>query len=144
MTTIVPYDATDERFVVSGWSSSQRMTRDIPLVPMAMWADNFWHPVVRAALARETASTLVAVGSERDARRGFICYEPGYVMYCYVAEPYRRNGVARELFAAANIDPSARFTYACRTKSSWMLRGKVPFASYDPMRARFAPGKSDQ
>lgn len=129
-------DATpeDEQFIVSGWSSSQRMTRDIPLVTMEQWAE-VWHPVVRAALARPLVKTIVAHG---ELLRGFITYEPNYVLYIYIAQPYRGWGIARGLFMAAGIDPLSRFGYACRTKASWELRGKTPSARYDPMRARFA------
>ncbi len=144
MTTIVPYDSTDERFVVSGWSASQRMARQIPLVPMSMWRSNFWHPVVKAVLSRETATTLVAVGSERDVRKGFICYEPGYVLYCYVAQPYRRQGNARLLFEAAGINPASRFRYACDTHWVATLRDKIPFAVQDTLTARFAPGEKQR
>jgi GNAT superfamily N-acetyltransferase len=134
-TAIRPAGPEDEAFIVSAWSSSQRMTRDIPLVPMDRWAE-IWHPVVRAALARRSVRTIVAHGAL--ALFGFLAFEPAYVYYVYVAQPYRRRGIARELFAAAGIDPLSRFEYACRTKTSWELRGKVPSARYDPYRARFA------
>jgi GNAT superfamily N-acetyltransferase len=146
--TIRPYDSSlDLRFVRSGWAASQRMTRDIPLIPHAMWREDFWHPVVEFHLTRPAVRTLISVGDE-DMQRGFISYEPprvdaglqmpAYVLYAYVAQPYRKQGDARALFEAAGIDPLSAFAYACRTKASWMLRKKVPHAVYDPMRARFA------
>lgn len=133
--TIRPAIADDRAFIVSGWSASQRLTRDIPLVPMAQWAA-VWRPVVEYHLDRPGVSTLVAHG--REALFGFLVFEPSYVLYCYVAQPYRRRGFARALFVAAGIDPCGPFSYACRTKTSWELRGKTPSARYDPFRARFA------
>ena len=136
-------DPDDQIFIVSGWSSSQRMSRDIPLVQMTDWAA-LWHPVVRAVLARPRSQTLVAHGA---LRQGFICFEhsaignPPLVNYVYVAQPYRRQGIASGLFAAADIDPASRFEYACRTKMSWELleqHRKAPLAGYNPFRARFA------
>jgi hypothetical protein len=138
MTTYRDFTEQDRAFVVSGWSSSQRMTRDIPLVPMSHWAA-IWHPVVAAAMARPRARTIIAQGVE--ALRGFVTFEPGYVLYLYVAAPYRRNGIARGLLEAAEIDPLSPFEFACRTKTSWELRGKIPAARYNPYRARFAEDK---
>ncbi len=140
MTTCRTAMADDQQFIVSGWSSSQRMTRDIPLIPMDRWAE-LWHPVVRWTLERPSVRTIVAHGA--TSLFGFITFESvaAYVYYCYVAQPYRRRGIARELFAAAGIDPLSPFEYACRTKTSWELRGKVPSARYDPYRARFAEEK---
>lgn len=141
MTNYRPATDEDRAFIVSGWSASQRMTRDIPLIPMQQWAA-IWHPVVEAALARPRVQTLVAHGA--SALFGFLCYEPTYVLYTYVAAPFRRNGIARGLFDAAGIDPLSCFTYACRTKTSWELRGKVPSARYSPYRARFAEEETDE
>lgn len=144
MTTYREAEPADEMFIVSGWSSSQRMTRDLPLVQMKDYAA-LWHPVVRAVLARPRARTIVARGAAEPM--GFICFEhsdlgnPPMVIYVYVAQPYRRHGIARALFEQAGIDPSGRFEYACRTKMSWELMEKLrktPLAGYNPYRARFA------
>lgn len=129
--------ADDRQFIVSGWSSSQKRTRDIPLVPDALWAAT-WHPIVRATLDRPTVVTVVAHG---EVLQGFICAEPGYVIYVYVAQAFRGQGIARGLFASVAIDPESRFGYACRTKTSWECRAKIPLAHYDPFRVRFTtPG----
>lgn len=126
----------DRQFVVSGWSASQRMTRDIPLIEHEDWA-TIWHPVVRKALNRTGVQTIVAVGA---VQWGFITFEPPqYVYYVYVAQPFRKRGTARRLFAAAGIDPRSRFGYACRTLASWECRDKMPQAHYDPFHARFSP-----
>jgi hypothetical protein len=138
----------DRDFIVSGWSASLRGSRDIPLVPMTAYASIF-RPIIERQLER--ANVLVAHG-ESGVLFGFIAYDPrmyvvgigrerrtlvGYVLYVYVATPFRERGFARALFAAAGISPSQRFGYACRTRWSRDLRSKVPLAEYDPYRARY-------
>lgn len=133
----------DENFIVSGWSSSYRMSRDLAFVQMETYAD-FMHPIIRSVLARPRVQTIVAHGA---VLHGFLTFErsvyqrPPLVIYVYVAAPYRRAGDARGLFEAAGIDPLERFEYACRTKMSWelmWLHRKAPLATYNPYRARFA------
>lgn len=129
-----PATSADRAFIVSGWSASQRLTRDIPLITNRDWAA-VWRPVVTGQLDRPGVETLVAAG---EVLQGFIAFErPSYVLYCYVAQPFRRRGIARGLFAAAGIDPTSRFEYACRTRTSWECRDKIKLAHYDPFRARF-------
>lgn len=126
--------AEDRPFIVSGWSASQRMTRDVPLISMKRWAD-VWRPIVGEVLDQVATRVVVVHGA---VLQGFIAYQPPlYVLYVYVAQPFRRNGLARGLFAAAGIDPRARFSYACRTKASWECRNKIPFGEYDPFPVRF-------
>ena len=129
-------EADDRRFVISGWSSSLRLSRDVPLIPMSMWA-TVMHPVIAHQLDRPGSSTLVAHG---EVLQGFICAAPNYVFYVYVAQPFRRCGIALALLGAAGIDPAGRWGYACRTRASWELLVKLrkaPFATYDPFHARF-------
>lgn len=143
-----PIIDADREFVVSGWSSSLRASRDIPLVPMIDYADMF-RPIIERLVAM--ADVVVAHG-ELGVLMGFIAYDPakytasinrrrlaldGYILYCYVASPFRRRGIARRLFAAAGISPEQRFGYACRTRASWDLRAKIPLAEYEPFRARY-------
>lgn len=137
-TTIRPMLPADRAFVRSGWSASLRTSRDVQLIPMRLWAVTM-HPVIDHALDRPAARTLIAEG---EVLQGFVCAEPGYVLYLYVAQPFRRLGLARALLAAADIDPARRFGYACRTRASWeliVLHRKAPLAVYDPFRARFDP-----
>lgn len=136
ITAIRPMQPDDRPFVVSGWSSSLRLSRDVPLIPMSMWATTM-RPVIDSAINRPMARTLVAHG---EVLQGFVCAEPSYVLYLYVAQPFRRRGIARALIAAAGIDPAARWGYACRTRASWELlvvHKKAPLATYDPFHARF-------
>lgn len=143
-----PATAADRQFVVSGWSTSLRNSRDVPLVTMRQWAE-LYRPVIEQHVS--CTRVLVAHGST-GVLFGFIAYDPttyvigrgprtrtldGYVLYVYVAEPFRRHGIAARLFAAADIPPSSRFGYACRTHWSGDLRHKIPNAEYDPFRARY-------
>lgn len=133
---IRPMAPGDRQFVVSGWSSSLRTSRDVPLIPMSRWSA-IMHPVIEAALERPAVRTLVAHG---EVLHGFVCAEPGYVLYIYVAQPFRDRGVARALLEAAGISPEGPFGYACRTRASWellVIHRKCPLATYDPFRARF-------
>lgn len=130
----------DCQFIVSGWSASYRMSRDVALLQMSDYAD-VMRGIVRAVLARPRTRTIIAHG---EMLRGFISFEPSsvgashIVHYIYVAMPYRGHGIARGLFDAAEIDPIRPFDYSCRTRASWELRSKAPLAIYNPLRARFA------
>lgn len=124
----------DRRFIVSGWSSSQRLTRDVPLIRNRSWAA-IWHPIVEDQLNRPEVEVIIAAG---EVLQAFIAFElPDYVLYIYVAQPFRGQGIARRLFAAAGIDPESRFRYACRTRASWECRDKIRLAHYDPFFCRF-------
>lgn len=142
-----PATPADRDFIVSGWSASLRSSRDIPLIPMTIYADTF-RPIIERLLDR--CNVIIAHGDSLPF--GFIAFDPstyvakiagqrvtldGYILYVYVASPYRRSGVARRLFSAAGISPTQRFGYACRTRSSWAFRSKIPLAEYEPFRARY-------
>lgn len=137
----------DEPFIVSGWSSSYRTSRDVAFIQMGHYGD-VMHAIIRGVLARPRAKVLVAHG---EVLHGFLCYEPGpagglpLVIYVYVAQPYRRHGDAAGLFRTAGIDPLQPFEYAARTETSWRLmeiHRKAPLARYNPFRARFAEEES--
>jgi hypothetical protein len=57
---IRPATPADEPFILSGWSSSYRMSHD-NTIPMPLWAA-LEHQVVRWYLAKPTATTLVHGG----------------------------------------------------------------------------------
>jgi hypothetical protein len=143
--------AADRPFIVSGWSSSYRASRN-ETRPMALYATQKHAEI---AFYLERCSTLVAHG-ETGVLFGFLAYDAteylhdlahfgshtfGYVLYAYTAEPFRRRGVQRALFAAAGIDPSRRFGFHCQTRSSWEIRSKIPLARHDPYRARYEETK---
>ncbi len=138
--TYRPATAADRPFIVSGWSASYRMSRN-ETRPMALYAKQK-HEEVNYYLDRAGVETLVAEGS---VLTGFITFErPDYVMYCYVAQPFRLNGIARALLAEAGIDPATRFRYACQTRASWEVRNKIPLAVHDSLHARYSPEENEQ
>lgn len=152
MITYRPALAADRAFIVSGWSSSYRESRDCT-TPMAMYARHK-HEEVESHISRVGAQVLVA---ETSVLAGFLCFETDarivdelgaavadYVFYVYVAQPFRKRGVARGLFRAAGIDPASRFHYACRTLSSWELRSETPMARYSPYYARYSPEENQK
>lgn len=143
----------DRDFIVSGWSSSYRLSDRAGMIAMSRWADTM-HREIDDVLARPSASTVTAYDTDSGVFQGFICADrnPGppisdlitsglpIVFYVYVKEAYRREGVARGLFASVGIDPMLPFTYACRTPIVGLLRDKIPFAKHDHLRARFPEG----
>jgi GNAT superfamily N-acetyltransferase len=142
--------AADRSFVISGWSASMRSSRDLPLIPMDAYA-TIVHPIIEHYLDHVLVTTQLS-RADNGVLRGFVVADPstysarvrgerrelrGYVYYLYVAAPFRGWGIARALLAAAQIDAGSPFGYAVRTRSSYECRAKMPFAEYDPYRARF-------
>lgn len=129
----------DDPFIISGWSSSYRTSDDHPMMQMETYAVD-QHARIRAVLARPRVQVIVAHG---EVLRGFIVYElsayglPPLLWYVYVAQPYRRMGIAHGLFVAARIDPREPFEYACRTRVVRDLRHKAPAARRNTLRGRF-------
>lgn len=159
---IRPMNADERAFVVSGWSSSYRLSPHAGLLPMHAYAA-IMHPVIESILDHPTTRVLVAeapgdVDHEgRPFLYGFIAYrEPRYVYYAFVKSEFRRgrsrfgleSGYGRQLMTAAGIDPERAFEYACHTKFITDLRGrmvggvqitsnKLPHATFNPLPARF-------
>ena len=140
---IVPVDApgSDRRFVVSAWSASYKDSHSAGMIGTERWAD-----VMHAEIARvlDQANTTTLVAYEKNDPTfvyGFIsgvpAESPPVVYYCYTKAAFRRQGIARRLFAALGIDPDNRFTYACRTAVVTRLGGKIPAARFDPNVARY-------
>jgi hypothetical protein len=147
----------DLDFVVSGWSSSFRLSPFAGLIDMRTYAD-VMHRQIAEVLARP--STVVTVAYEpgeivetpagpRPFAYGFLAQRTDlaapYVYYVYVKAPYREGrrrlglelGHAAALFEAAGIDPRSPFRFACRTVIGDQLARKVPLAEWDPLPARF-------
>lgn len=139
-----PMRASDFQFVVSGWSSSFRLSHTAGMITMDDWA-TVMHRQIAKVLDRLSTTTIVAHSAgDEDHLRGFIAARLApapYVYYLFVKEPYRRAGHARELFAAAGIDPEMPFAYACKTAWTARLRDKIPAAQYDPLNVRFPEPK---
>jgi len=61
-----------------------------------------------------------------------------YVNYLYIKEKYRKKyGIARGLFAAAEIDPSEPFAYACKTGILGKYKAAVPMAKWQPQYHKY-------
>jgi hypothetical protein len=150
---------SDHDFVVSGWSSSFRTSKHAGLIAMATYADTM-HLEIDAILKRSSTSVIVAHepgevvmtnAGERPFLYGFIATRNDlpmpYVYYVYVKSAFRRarrrhgrkRGHAEDLFAAAGVDRSRRFGFACRTAISDQIQSdhKIPLAEWDPLPARF-------
>jgi hypothetical protein len=121
-----------------------------------------WHDVMGAQwqkiLDRPGAEVIVAYHPGEDSTTadlyGFIAVERDYeargqdkvfrpmpfVIFCYVKHNFRKKyGIARGLFAAAQIDPAAPFHYACKTACLSSYKGAIPMATWKPLPMRFAP-----
>jgi len=151
---IRPMTESDRVLVVSGWSSSLRMSIYGGFISMKRWA-SVMHPEINATIDHPAVSTLVAeeAGETDHLGRpflyGFIAWSSQliavpYVFYVYVKKPYRLGrtkglvqGHAAQLFAAAGIDPLKPFSYACRTGVVAQLARKIPLAQFAPLPGRY-------
>lgn len=146
----------DRTFVVSGWSSSYRMSHFAGPISMKRYA-KVMHAEIEALLDHPAVETIVAtrVGETDHLGRpwlyGFIASSRSimrdgrpYVLYVYVKLPYRRgktqgmvSGYASMLFEAAGIDPCKPFVFGWQTPASIGLSRKMPFAVFDPLPMRY-------
>lgn len=151
----------DRDFVVSGWSSSFRLSKYAGALTMERYAD-VMHGEIAAILARRDTRVLVAyepgetIDGERPFLYGFLVERVGgplpYVYYVFVKKFYRQGrerhgldlGHAAGLFAAAGIDPLAPFSYMFRTSWSDQLTTKIPLAEWDPIPGRFEVPRCSQ
>lgn len=133
-------DRCERNFVQSGWSSSLKHSRDAGMITTDDWV-GVMHRQIASITARPECRVLVAHGD--GTYLGFIAGEPDerIVYYCFVKGLYRRNGIARALFAALGVDPASRFAYPCTTQMlddpQTLLRRKIPLAHRDPTVARY-------
>ena len=111
--TYRPAEPADGQMILSGWSSSYRLSRDVAFIQMDRYAETM-HAIVRSVLARPRVQTIVADG-DISARVGFICFEhsqiggPPLVMYIF----FNRQIVAGMTAGAVqhrSIAPSKRVT----------------------------------
>lgn len=158
-----PMQPVDRQFVLSGWSSSYRVSDHAGLISMSRWA-TVMHREVAAILDHPTTRTLVAEepGEVDDKGQPFLygflvwCELSGaiaglppqglpYVYYVFVKTAFRRGrerlglerGIAAQLFAAAGINPRAPFMYACSTDMLGAMARKIPLAEFNALPARF-------
>lgn len=125
-------------FVLGGWSSSLKHSRDAGMITAKNYRD-VMHAEIAEICARPECHVLVAVGDAADVFLGFIAGEPAehIVYYCFVKELYRQRGVARSLFEALGVDPRSRFVFPCETRASLALSRKIPLAIHDTAVARY-------
>lgn len=152
-----PATLDDRAFIKDTWLDSYRLSHSAGILPM-----NRWYPVMQSVLDdlldKEGTRTIVAYEPEVESRfhhYGFISYnadiKPPCVYYVFVLAEYRqgkekhglREGVARQLFRAAGIDPNSRFTFACKTGAVGTLLRKIPLAKFNPLIARFENPRGD-
>lgn len=146
----------DRLFVVDAWVSTYRKAFTAGLIQMEDWY-TVMIPQVEKALVRPDVRTLVAYETEAPDRLadlyGFITFDaterPPLVYYVYTKEPYRRGGrgrlwdgpgLARQMFAAAGIDPERPFTFVCSTPAvrALELARKIPMSRWTPLPGRYA------
>jgi GNAT superfamily N-acetyltransferase len=136
-----PATPDDVRFVVSAWSSSYKQAHTAGMIHTDDWA-TVMHRQVERALARPGSRTLVAF-EHKDTSHiyGFICGDTSddvpAIFYVYVKEPYRRSGIARDLFKALGVQPHERFIYACKTAIVPTLARSIPAARFNPAILRY-------
>lgn len=127
-------DRCARNFVLSGWSSSSKDSREAGMITAEDWVD-VMHVQIAKIVARPECRVLVAHG-EPGVYLGFIAGEPDerIVYFCYVKSLYRRSGIARALFESLGIDPRGRFAYPMNTRfleTEKALRPKIPYAVRD-------------
>ena len=112
-------EAEDRRFIIDGWVTSYKQSYYAGLIAMSDWRSIMWGQIEKV-IDRQDVRTVVAYETEDTGHLadlyGFITADselaPPLVYYIYVAQPYRRGGYARRLFAAVGVDPDRPFQYA--------------------------------
>lgn len=135
----------DRAFVISTWSRSFKLSHSAGLISSESWPV-VMHAELEKILERDGARVVIATDvGDRDFFFGWIAADTSglvpVLLYAYVKEPYRRRGIARQLFTAIGIDPSHYFVYVCRGPSFGQLAGKLAHARYNPNEVRFPKEK---
>lgn len=143
----------DRRFVLASWLDASRTSYSSGLIAMSDWYAVMW-PQYEKARTRDGMQTIVAYEqSDPDFTYGFIVADPteqrldekggavkwwpALVLFVFVKQNFRREGVARGLFGAVGVDPDKPFLYGCNTQQASRLSHKVPRARFHPLVARF-------
>lgn len=138
----------DLPFVMGGWLSTFRTAHAAGLISMERYESIYTEEIFRL-MRRPKCDVVVAFFPEETDHvadlAGFLCAERlkagPVVHYVYTAPNYRKEGIARGMFAAAEIDPGGVFTYTFKTGVVTDLRRKMPRATYNPLCARFESEK---
>jgi GNAT superfamily N-acetyltransferase len=70
-------------------------------------------------------------------KSGSLHWWPALVLFVFVKQNYRREGIGRALFSAVGVDVTKPFLYACNTVTASRLASKAPLAKFNPLAARF-------
>lgn len=124
--------------MVATWSSSYKKSHSAGIINTDDWSA-IMHPQIAKVLDRPGARTVVAhERTDPNFCYGWISGDTSertpVVFYVYVKEAYRRAGIARDLFAAIDVDPRKYFVYVCGTPIAKML---VPHARFNPNEVRY-------
>lgn len=136
----------DMRLIEESFLDSFRTAHAAGLIAMEDWRDVMM-PQIAKMLSRPGVQIIVAHNPNAINPRaniyGWLAHETGhpqpYVIYCYVKQGYRKEGLARRLFAQAGIDPAQPFQYAAKTSALThaRIRAAIPQAKWKPLTARF-------
>jgi hypothetical protein len=156
----------DINFVTNTWMTSFRDSDTAGFIAKAHWP-SVAETEIRRILSREGVELYIAANPNGNKElkidiHGWIAVERGFhvpgkvlvdgkrkrvmklsvdplVHYCFVKPVYRRNGLAKGLFAHASVDPSEPFYYSCKTQKSSQLSKlrKIPGGRHEPRICRF-------
>jgi GNAT superfamily N-acetyltransferase len=144
---------SDLTFVISSWLDATKHSYSAGLIAMDDWYAVMWPQYVKAS-KRDGMQTIVAY-EETDAgflygcivadptdqripeKDGSVRWYPGLVLFVFVKQSYRREGIARQLFKQAGIEPHRQFLYGCNTQQASRLASKVPAARFNPLAGRY-------
>jgi GNAT superfamily N-acetyltransferase len=148
-----PRDASDVKFVVESWLEGQRTSYSAGLVAIEDWFD-VMRPQYTKLMRRPGMQTVVAyektdpdflygsiIADPTEQRvpdkSGSLHWWPALVLFVFVKQNYRREGIGRALFSAVGVDVTKPFLYACNTVTASRLASKAPLAKFNPLAARF-------
>lgn len=131
----------DRQFIVSTWSSSWKGSNYAGVISAERWS-TVMRPELDAHLERPDARVIIACDRNDPTYfygwiAGDVVERPAVVWYVYVKEPYRRAGIARQLFHRLGVDPLERFIYACGAPIAIRLAHKIPLAKLNPNGLRY-------
>ena len=133
---------SDRVFVIRSWIDSYRTAHSAGMIAMRDWID-VMAPQVERVLARRGCRVWVAHHGDAEPGAdlyGWLAAETAadpLVHYCYVKQAYRRMGIARGLLRLAEIDPTRRFRYSCKTGVVSKLGAQIPYAVWTPLVVRY-------
>jgi hypothetical protein len=148
---------SDLTFVISSWLDASKHSYSSGLIAMDDWYAVQWpqylkatqRPDMRTVVAFEKTDPaflygfMVADPTEQriEEHGGGVRWWPALVLFVFVKQSYRREGIARGMFDAIGIDPAKPFLYGCNTQQASRLSAKVPGARFHPLVARYPKEK---